>query len=102
MNNTNKVNKYTNKNFEEIKHIDENGGEYWEARELMLVLNYIQWRRFEQVIDKARESCDNSNNVVSEHFSKKVFDRSMILSITVRSDTFNLILPPIVLMVIMS
>ena len=68
MNNTNKVNKYTNKNFEEIKHIDENGVEYWYARELQIVLDYTEWRKFEGVINKAIESCKNSEFKAFEHF----------------------------------
>ena len=68
MNNVNKVNKNTNKNFEEIKHIDENGVEYWYARELMHILEYKQWRRFESVIDKAKQTCENSGISAFEHF----------------------------------
>ena len=64
----NEINEYTEKIFEEIKHIDENGREYWFARELQTILDYSQWRRFENVIDKAKETCINSNNNVSDHF----------------------------------
>ena len=62
------VNK-TEKDFESIKHIDENGVEFWYARELMTMLEYKQWRRFEQVIEKAKEACENSNIKVDEHFA---------------------------------
>lgn len=31
-----------------IKHIDENGNEYWYARELQIILNYKEWRKFEK------------------------------------------------------
>ena len=55
-------------NFENIKHIDENGNEYWYARELMLTLNYKSWRYFEEVIKKSIISCENSNMTVSDHF----------------------------------
>ena len=58
-----------NKSFEEIKHIDENGIEFWDARELMIILEYKQWRRFESVIEKAKESCKNSDISVIEHFA---------------------------------
>ena len=58
-----------NKSFEEIKHIDENGVEFWYARELMIILEYKQWRRFESVINKAKESCKNSDISVIEHFA---------------------------------
>ena len=54
--------------FEDIKHVDENGYEYWLARELQKVLDYKEWRKFKGVIDKAIISCDNSNNNVLDHF----------------------------------
>lgn len=59
---------YTNETFEDIKHIDENGKEYWEARELQLVLDYKEWRKFENVISKAKEACGNSGMTVFDHF----------------------------------
>lgn len=55
--------------FENIKHIDENGNEYWLARELQKVLNYSQWRRFDEVMEKARISCQLSNLNVEDHFA---------------------------------
>lgn len=69
MNNTNKVNKNTNKNFEEIKHIDENGVEYWYARELMPILQYSNWQNFEKIIEKAKISCENSDISMFDHFT---------------------------------
>ena len=54
--------------FENIKHIDNEGNEYWDARELMIVLKYTKWENFKKVIDKAIISCKSSNNNVSEHF----------------------------------
>ena len=57
------------KTFEDIKRINEYGSEYWEARELQIVLEYAQWRRFEDVINRAKEACENSDNKVSEHFA---------------------------------
>ena len=41
------------KRFEDIKHINENGSEYWSARELAVALDYVQWRNFEKVIKRA-------------------------------------------------
>jgi len=46
--------------FENIKHIDENGVEYWYARELMPIIDYKDWRNFNKVIDKAIISANNS------------------------------------------
>ena len=65
---SNLVNK-TEKDFEKIKHTDENGVEFWYARELMIVLEYKQWRRFEQVIERAKEACKNSNINIDDHFA---------------------------------
>ena len=48
----------SNKSFEDIKHVDENGVEFWYARELMKVLSYKDWRYFDAVIEKAK-SCSN-------------------------------------------
>ena len=58
----------SNQNFENIKHIDENGTEFWYAREMMKMLEYNKWENFEKVINKAKEACENSNISVNEHF----------------------------------
>ena len=47
--------------FDSIKHIDEDGNEFWYARELQRVLEYTDWRNFEKVINKADFSAKNSN-----------------------------------------
>lgn len=62
------VNK-TEKDFERIKHIDKNGVEFWYARELMTMLEYSKWGNFVKVIDKAKESCKNSNINIIDHFA---------------------------------
>ena len=64
----NLVNK-TEKDFESIKHVDENGVEFWYARELMTMLEYSKWGNFVKVIDKAKESCKNSNINIIDHFA---------------------------------
>ena len=56
----NEIKEYTTKLFEDIKHLDEQGNEYWLARELMGVLEYKDWRNFNKVINKAIISADNS------------------------------------------
>ena len=57
-----------NKTFEDIKHIDENGIEFWYARELMKVFGYKDWRYFDTVIEKAKIACQNSEITDNDHF----------------------------------
>ena len=64
----NEIKEYTERVFEDIKHIDENGNEYWYARELQIVLNYKEWRKFFSVIEKAKYACNNSNAEIYDHF----------------------------------
>ena len=59
----NKIKKYNETTFEDIKHIDEYGNEYWYARELQKVLEYKDWRNFERVVNKAVISAKNSTNI---------------------------------------
>ena len=63
------VRKYTESVFEEIKHVDESGNEYWFARELQTVLEYAQWRRFDESIERAKEACVNSGFNINDHFA---------------------------------
>ena len=60
---------YSEKTFEQIKHINEYGQEFWYARELQEVLEYSQWRRFNDVIERAKTACANSEYDVSDHFA---------------------------------
>ena len=64
----NKIKEYTEKIFEDIKHIDETGNEYWLARELQKTLEYKEWRNFKKVIDIAKQSCKTSINGIPNHF----------------------------------
>lgn len=57
-----------NRNFEEAAY-EENGVEYWLARDLQVLLEYTQWRNFEQVIEKARTACENSGHDSGDHFA---------------------------------
>ncbi len=58
----NVLKEYTERLFEDIKHIDENGNEFWYARELMPLLEYSKWENFNSVIQKSVLSYSNSNN----------------------------------------
>ena len=55
--------------FENIKHIDNDGNEYWLARELMVALGYIKWQKFKEVINKAIDTCKNSDYETFNHFT---------------------------------
>ena len=67
----NEIKEYTEKLFEDIKHMDQNSNEYWLARELMKVLEYKEWRKFNKVIQKAMEACNGSNYSILDHFVLK-------------------------------
>jgi len=58
------------KRFEDVKHIREDGSEYWSARELAPVLEYTQWRNFSNVINRAMIACENSGHIVSDDFAE--------------------------------
>ena len=64
----NSIAKYKERTFDDIKHIDEFGNEYWCARELMLTLEYSKWEHFAKVINKAKISCKLSGVNVDDHF----------------------------------
>ena len=59
---------FREKMFDDIKHIDEYGNEYWEARELQQILGYKEWRYFSAVIEKAQVACSQSNNNINSNF----------------------------------
>jgi DNA-damage-inducible protein D len=61
--------KHKQNTFEEIKHLSDNGQEYWLARELAKVLDYLSYRNFQPVIAKAQEACKNSKQKLSDHFA---------------------------------
>ena len=66
---TKELEKYSETIFENIKHIDDEGNEYWYARELQSILEYKRWDKFKNVINTAIKACKNSNNLVKNHFS---------------------------------
>ena len=66
--NKNLLEEYKEKTFDNIKHMDEQGNEYWEARELQQILGYKEWRYFSAVIEKAQIACLESNNNINSNF----------------------------------
>ena len=61
-----KANEY--KRFEEIKHIRDDGTEYWSARELASVLGYAKWDNFHRVIKRAMIACENAGRSILDQF----------------------------------
>jgi len=66
----NKNNKRLASVFEQIKHTDENGNEFWMARQLAKVLQYADFRNFITVIEKAKEACENSGQQIDDHLGE--------------------------------
>ena len=64
------------KRFEDIKQIREDGTEFWSARELAPVLEYIKWENFQNVIKRAMIACENSGHLVEDDFPevRKIVD----------------------------
>jgi DNA-damage-inducible protein D len=56
-----------NKRFEEYAY-EQDGIEYWLARELQELLGYADWRNFLNAINKAKESCETTGEGISDHF----------------------------------
>jgi len=64
----NEIKEHTEKMFEDIKHIDEEGNEYWLARELQIAFKYKEWRKFDGIINKSITACNNSNINANDQF----------------------------------
>lgn len=54
--------------FEQIKRLNNAGGEYWSSRDFSKILGYSDYRNFEQVIKKAKSACFNSGHRIEDHF----------------------------------
>lgn len=64
----NEIEIFSEKIFEDIKHLDENSNEFWYARELQQILDYKEWRKFEGIIKKAKIACINSGYDSNDYF----------------------------------
>ncbi len=64
------IEKYAIETFENIKHIDENGVEFWYARELQKVLEYTKWDNFKNIIEKAKDNLKTNKINVFNHFAE--------------------------------
>ena len=54
--------------FDDIKRTDPDGVEFWSSRDLSKALEYINYRNFEEVIEKAKQACINSHQKIDDHF----------------------------------
>lgn len=54
--------------FETIKKVDDDGKEYWSSRELAIALEYVDYRNFLVVINKAKIACENVGQDIHNHF----------------------------------
>lgn len=58
--------------FDAIRHIDEQGNEYWSARELYKLLGYSRWEKFQTSLTEAQEACKRSGHSGFDHFHLEV------------------------------
>jgi DNA-damage-inducible protein D len=58
--------------FDAIRHVDEQGNEYWSARELYKLLGYSSWQKFQYAIEQAQKACEQSNQKIADHSNLQV------------------------------
>ncbi|MCE7925769.1 MAG: hypothetical protein DYG98_22180 [Haliscomenobacteraceae bacterium CHB4] len=58
-----------NTSFEDVAH-EQDGVEFWLARDLQILLGYDDWKNFIKVIEKAQEACQNASQQIADHFSE--------------------------------
>jgi hypothetical protein len=56
--------------FDSIRKFDKSGNEFWMARDLMELLKYAKWQRFEDAISRAQSACESAGIDVTEHFHR--------------------------------
>ena len=66
----NELKECTEKMFEDIKHIDEEGNEYWYARELQIAFDYKKCQKFINVIENVKIACEQSNFIIEDHITQ--------------------------------
>src|SRR4051812_19000612 len=55
--------------FDDIMNVEEDGTEWWSARQMMSLLGYSNWANLQNVIGKARSACRNAGHQPSDHFA---------------------------------
>ena len=66
----NELKEYTEKIFEDIKYIDEDGNEFWYVRELQIALDYKKWQKFINVKENSKIACEQSNFIIEDHITQ--------------------------------
>ena len=61
---------YSEEIFDNLKHINEYGQEFWYARELQSALEYSQWRYLKEAVERAKNACTNSGQNIADHFAE--------------------------------
>src|ERR1017187_1544190 len=64
-----KTMEHSSPDFDSIKQTNPYGQEYWSARDLAPLLGYNKWHRFEDAIQRAKIACEQSGNIVADHFT---------------------------------
>lgn len=67
--------------FDGIRHRDDQGNEYWLARDLAPLLEYPQWRNFLPVLTKAREACRQTGARVRRFKGRALGDRKVCANV---------------------
>jgi DNA-damage-inducible protein D len=68
----NKLEEQHKRTFDELKHINKAGQEFWYARDLQQALDYSRWEKFNNVVEKAKTACVNSGQAIDNHFHHMV------------------------------
>jgi DNA-damage-inducible protein D len=80
--------------FDAIKHINENGEDYWSARELYKLLGYSTWQKFQYAIEQAKIACKKSGYTVPDHLTCRLKWSNLALGASARLKTIILHVTP--------
>ena len=76
--------------FDTIRKLDDQGNEYWSARELYKLLGYSTWQKFQHAIEQAKIACENSSQALLDHFNLQVKMVTLGSGATRKTEDYNL------------